>query len=169
MTPVPKSSSLQSWLSRDSRPWDRETVFWIHIQLDLLSSAEIPRPTFLIMKTSAYRTARAALGSIPKRSYSQHAAPRHLMSISDLTPSEFSKLVRNAAAHKQAVKAGQAPSALNARLAGQTVAMMFNKRSTRTRVSTEAAVTLLGGHAMFLGKDDIQLGVGFSSKSAGRS
>ena len=35
----------------------------------------------------------------------------------------------------------------------------FNKRSTRTRVSTEAAVTTMGGHAMFLGKDDIQLGV----------
>ena len=35
----------------------------------------------------------------------------------------------------------------------------FNKRSTRTRVSTEAAVTTMGGHPMFLGKDDIQLGV----------
>jgi ornithine carbamoyltransferase len=37
--------------------------------------------------------------------------------------------------------------------------MMFSKRSTRTRVSTEAAVAMMGGHAMFLGKDDIQLGV----------
>jgi ornithine carbamoyltransferase len=37
--------------------------------------------------------------------------------------------------------------------------MMFNKRSTRTRVSTEAAVAIMGGHPMFLGKDDIQLGV----------
>jgi ornithine carbamoyltransferase len=37
--------------------------------------------------------------------------------------------------------------------------MMFNKRSTRTRVSTEGAVVQLGGHPMFLGKDDIQLGV----------
>ena len=35
----------------------------------------------------------------------------------------------------------------------------FNKRSTRTRVSTEAAVATMGGHPMFLGKDDIQLGV----------
>jgi ornithine carbamoyltransferase len=37
--------------------------------------------------------------------------------------------------------------------------MMFSKRSTRTRVSTEGAVVQLGGHPMFLGKDDIQLGV----------
>lgn len=44
-------------------------------------------------------------------------------------------------------------------LAGKTVAMMFSKRSTRTRVSTEAAVAQLGGQPMFLGKDDIQLGV----------
>ncbi|KAI9843874.1 MAG: ornithine carbamoyltransferase [Sclerophora amabilis] len=36
---------------------------------------------------------------------------------------------------------------------------MFNKRSTRTRVSTEGAVVTMGGHPMFLGKDDIQLGV----------
>ncbi len=36
---------------------------------------------------------------------------------------------------------------------------MFNKRSTRTRVSTESAVSIMGGHPMFLGKDDIQLGV----------
>ena len=91
------------------------------------------------------------------------------MSISDLTPGEFSTLVRRAAAHKKTVKAGQAPPVLTVGLAGQTVAMMFNKRSTRTRVSTEAAVTLLGGHAMFLGKDDIQLGVCFLSKRAGRS
>lgn len=35
----------------------------------------------------------------------------------------------------------------------------FNKRSTRTRVSTEAATATMGGHPMFLGKDDIQLGV----------
>jgi ornithine carbamoyltransferase len=81
------------------------------------------------------------------------------MSISDLTPAEFATLVRNASSRKVAVKSGDLPPGMNAGLAGQTVAMMFSKRSTRTRVSTEAAVTMLGGHAMFLGKDDIQLGV----------
>lgn len=86
------------------------------------------------------------------------------MSISDLSPAEFTQLVLNASRRKEKVKmalrAGQPVKLSNGGpLLGQTVAMMFSKRSTRTRVSTEAAVTLLGGHPMFLGKDDIQLGV----------
>lgn len=81
------------------------------------------------------------------------------MSIKDLKPDELSALVRRAATHKTAVKSGNISKELSTSLAGQTVAMMFSKRSTRTRVSTEAAVALMGGHPMFLGKDDIQLGV----------
>ncbi|KAF4123792.1 ornithine carbamoyltransferase [Geosmithia morbida] len=111
-----------------------------------------------------FSTLRATLNGVQKRAYSSASsssslqAPRHLLSISDLAPAEFTSLVRNAASRKQAVKAGQTPGSLAAGLANQTIAMMFSKRSTRTRVSTEAAVTLLGGHPMFLGKDDIQLG-----------
>lgn len=86
-------------------------------------------------------------------------APRHLLSIADLTPTEFATLVRNAASHKRAIKSGAIPERLIGSLSGKTVAMMFNKRSTRTRVSTEAAAVQMGGHPMFLGKDDIQLGV----------
>ncbi|KAM5435725.1 ornithine carbamoyltransferase [Microsporum ferrugineum] len=85
--------------------------------------------------------------------------PRHLLSISNLTPAEFTALVRNGLSHKQAVKSGSIPNSLVGALSGQTVAMVFNKRSSRTRVSTEGAVTRMGGHPMFLGKDDIQLGV----------
>ncbi|KAK2793514.1 ornithine carbamoyltransferase [Onygenales sp. PD_12] len=95
------------------------------------------------------------------RPYSSAApsSPRHFLSIADLTPSELTTLVRNAAAHKQAMKSGSIPEALMGSLSRKTVAMMFSKRSTRTRVSTEAAVVAMGGHPMFLGKDDIQLGV----------
>ncbi|KAG6032631.1 hypothetical protein E4U41_007179 [Claviceps citrina] len=113
------------------------------------------------MKLSPH-TARLAINGLQRRAYSQSTAsapPRHFMSVADLTPAEFTSLVRNAARRKQSVKAGQTPTALSTSLSGQTVAMMFSKRSTRTRVSTEAAVKILGGHAMFLGKDDIQLGV----------
>jgi ornithine carbamoyltransferase len=86
-------------------------------------------------------------------------APRHLLSIADLTPAEFTTLVRNGASYKNAIKSGCIPTKLLGSLSGKTIAMMFNKRSTRTRVSTEAAVATMGGHPMFLGKDDIQLGV----------
>ena len=86
-------------------------------------------------------------------------APRHLLSIADLTPAELTTLVRNAHQHKQAIKSGSIPRNLLGALAGKTVAMTFSKRSTRTRVSTEGAVVTMGGHPMFLGKEDIQLGV----------
>jgi ornithine carbamoyltransferase len=87
-------------------------------------------------------------------------APRHLLSIADLTPAELTTLVRNADAHKQAIKStGEVPHGMRQSLAGRTVAMTFSKRSTRTRVSTEGAIAALGGSPMFLGKDDIQLGV----------
>lgn len=102
-------------------------------------------------------------GSNQLRRYSipngQSAGPRHLLSIADLTPTEFATLVRNASSHKQAIKAGLIPESLQGTLNGKTVAMMFNKRSTRTRISTEGAVVKMGGHPMFLGKEDIQLGV----------
>jgi ornithine carbamoyltransferase len=45
-------------------------------------------------------------------------------------------------------------------LAGQTLAMIFEKSSTRTRASFEVGMTKLGGHAMFLSTSDIQLGRG---------
>ncbi|KAE9377751.1 ornithine carbamoyltransferase [Stipitochalara longipes BDJ] len=119
--------------------------------------------------TAHLRPARAALQQLSKaskRNYSSSAtpatspfAPRHLLSIADLTPTELTTLVRNASSHKTAIKSGLVPKNLLGALSGKTVAMMFNKRSTRTRVSTEAAVATMGGHAMFLGKDDIQLGV----------
>jgi ornithine carbamoyltransferase len=111
------------------------------------------------MQRTALRSVNSAMNRLQTRSLSSKAAPRHLTSIADLSPAEFTKLVLNASHYKTAVKSGQTPKSLSNSLAGQTVAMMFNKRSTRTRVSTEAAVTIMGGHPMFLGKDDIQLGV----------
>lgn len=113
---------------------------------------------------TACRTIKSAMAHLQTRSISSAARPRHLLSISDLTPAEFTKLVLNASAYKTAVKAAFAagehpPKPLHGALTGKTVALMFSKRSTRTRVSTESAVQLMSGHPMFLGKDDIQLGV----------
>lgn len=112
----------------------------------------------VVMRSSTIRLAKGAFSNVQARSYSAEAGKiRHFMSIKDLTRDEFATLVRNAAIHKKAAKAGN--FSLSSSLAGRTVPMMFSKRSTRTRVSTEGAVTLMGGNPMFLGKDDIQLGV----------
>lgn len=111
---------------------------------------------FRVARTAAIR---ASWGS-GCRAYSSAASkPRHLMCINDLTPTEFTTLVRNAAASKAAVAKNDKLGALGTSLTGKTIAMMFSKLSTRTRVSSEGAVALMGGHPMFLGKNDIQLGV----------
>ena len=81
------------------------------------------------------------------------------MSIADLSPQELTALVRNASAHKTAAKSSSLPAHFTSSLAGKTIALTFSKRSTRTRVSTEAAAAMMGAHPMFLGSQDIQLGV----------
>ena len=86
-------------------------------------------------------------------------APRHLLSIADLSTKELTALVLNAAKHKTNLKSGKSLPDLAGSLTGKTIAVMFSKRSTRTRVSTEGAVVAMGGHPMFLGSNDIQLGV----------
>lgn len=50
-------------------------------------------------------------------------------------------------------------SALTRPLVGKSIAAIFQKRSTRTRVSTETGMGLMGGQTLFLSSDDIQLGV----------
>ena len=86
-------------------------------------------------------------------------SPRHLLSIADLSSAELTSIVQRACEIKRIVKHGDTGNTGKGQMAGKSVAMMFGKRSTRTRVSTESAVAHLGGSSMFLGKDDIQLGV----------
>lgn len=57
-------------------------------------------------------------------------------------------------------KSGSKPKPLD----GESMAMIFQKRSTRTRVSTETGIAMMGGHALFLGPSDVQLGVNESMR-----
>ena len=82
------------------------------------------------------------------------------LDIDDVTPAELDALLDRAAA----MKAGET----DPRLGDATLGMIFEKPSTRTRVSFETGMTRLGGHAMFLGPDDIQLGHGEPLKDTAR-
>jgi len=78
-------------------------------------------------------------------------AQRHFLSLKDWSRDEIELLFEQAAA----IKAN--PEGYQTALAGQALAMIFQKPSTRTRVSFEVGMYQLGGRALFLGKDDIQL------------
>ncbi|MGD8454388.1 MAG: ornithine carbamoyltransferase [Phycisphaerae bacterium] len=79
---------------------------------------------------------------------------RNLLSMKDLTGEEIEAILARAAE----LKADRAKVFREAPLAGKTLAMIFQKPSLRTRVSFEAGMTNLGGHAIYLAPSDIKLG-----------
>ncbi|MDX1644550.1 MAG: ornithine carbamoyltransferase, partial [Thermoanaerobaculia bacterium] len=87
---------------------------------------------------------------------------RDFISIHDLTAAEIYALLELGIA----VKAE--PERFAERLAGQSLAMVFQKSSTRTRVSFEVGTLQLGGHALFLSSRDIQLGRGETIEDTAR-
>ena len=82
---------------------------------------------------------------------------KHFLKETDFTASGLGEVFALAQSYKQ--KRGRQATPV---LAGQTWALIFTKSSTRTRVSFEVGVQELGGHPLFLSKNDIQLGRGES-------
>jgi ornithine carbamoyltransferase len=78
---------------------------------------------------------------------------RDLLTILDIDTEEILTLLERAAALKSLHRQGQDPKPL----AGKTLALIFEKPSTRTRVSFEAGVTHLGGSSIYLGRKDSQM------------
>lgn len=89
-------------------------------------------------------------------------AERDLLSIDDLSSAELRMLLESAA------EAKDQPASWSRRLDGKQVALIFEKSSTRTRVSFEVAVTSMGGHALVLRGDELQLGRGETIEDTGR-
>lgn len=79
---------------------------------------------------------------------------RNLVSLAGLTTGEIWEILETAQHLKRELRAG-VPHRL---LSGKTLAMVFQKPSLRTRVSFETGMWQLGGHAIYLGPDDIKLG-----------
>ncbi|MGB8215667.1 MAG: ornithine carbamoyltransferase [Candidatus Methanoperedens sp.] len=90
--------------------------------------------------------------------------PSHLLSLTDLSYSEIINLLDTASDLKEKRIRGKMSGAAESR----TLAMLFEKSSTRTRISFEAAMTELGGHAIYLNYKDIQLGRGESIADTAR-
>lgn len=83
-------------------------------------------------------------------------AVRHFLTLLDLTPQELNRLIDRAIEMKRdLVKIRQEEPFKN-----QVLGMIFEKSSTRTRISFEAGIAQLGGHGLFLSSRDTQLGRG---------
>jgi len=103
----------------------------------------------------------------------------HLMTLADLSPSQIRQIIRYSHNLKQqslpwldplgSKRAGNtAPRLPPQSLFNKTIALLFSKRSTRTRLAAETSSALLGGRALFLGLNDIQLGINESPRDTAR-
>jgi ornithine carbamoyltransferase len=81
---------------------------------------------------------------------------RHFISLLDLSPEELMSLLDRAAELKNEVRQGRYSQSLQ----GRTLALLFDKSSTRTRVSFEAGMNQLGGYTLFLSPAEAQIGRG---------
>ena len=80
--------------------------------------------------------------------------PRHFLDLCDFEPATLRQILDVASGFKQAGRVSSRP------LAGRTLAMIFERPSTRTRVSFEVAMRQLGGDAVVLSGAELQLGRG---------
>jgi len=80
-------------------------------------------------------------------------AVQHFLTLKDLAPPDIIKIVERASELKR-------DEILSPTLSGRTLALLFDKSSTRTRVAFEVAMTKLGGSTLFLSRQDSQIGRG---------
>ena len=83
-------------------------------------------------------------------------SPRHLLTLRDISTDELRQIIERAIEMKALHKQGNQQLSLD----GKVLGMIFEKSSTRTRVSFEAGMAQLGGSALFLSPRDTQLGRG---------
>lgn len=87
---------------------------------------------------------------------------RDFLTVDDVSPKELDHLL------ELAVEVKRSPGDFASRLTGASVALIFEKPSTRTRVSLEVAVASAGGHPLALSSSELQLGRGETIEDTGR-
>lgn len=85
---------------------------------------------------------------------------QHFLTLSDLPGSTLKSLIDNSISLKKELRAAAPGGSAPAPMQGKVLGMIFEKASTRTRVSFEAGMAQLGGDAIFLSPADTQLGRG---------
>ena len=93
------------------------------------------------------------------------SVPSHLVSAADFGQLGLGRLLDRA----ESLKAARAARQLPPLLAGRQVALLFEKPSLRTRVTFDLAVSSLGGHAVYLGPDEVGLGRRETAADVGRN
>lgn len=97
-------------------------------------------------------------------------APRHLLNLSDLGPGGLRRVLDHARARKAARRGlPQGAPDSDAPLAGHVLAALFEKPSTRTRLSFDIAMRQLGGDALTIAAGDLQLGRGETLEDTARA
>ena len=86
------------------------------------------------------------------------ATPRHFLDLTDVDAKELRRILDMAASIKKARRKGE--HAASRPLTGKTLAMIFDKPSTRTRVSFDVGMRELGGETIMLTGAEMQLGRG---------
>jgi len=89
---------------------------------------------------------------------------KHLLSLEQLARADMERILADAPAFKK-----ERGHHSKLPLSRQTWALIFNKSSTRTRVSFEVGIRELGGEALFLSANDIQMGRGEPIKDTARA
>ncbi|KAK4399349.1 Ornithine carbamoyltransferase, chloroplastic [Sesamum angolense] len=138
-SPDSASVSSTSWRSRATQ------------NLRRFSGVSVPAPAIL------RRVSCQAVSSAPSSSVDAKAKAglKDFLHISDFDKETILKILDRAKEVKELIKSGER-TYLPCK--GKTMAMIFAKPSMRTRVSFETGFYLLGGHALYLGPDDIQMG-----------
>ena len=111
----------------------------------------------------SFRSSLQTTRALPPLARPRTLIGRDLLSLADLAPAETTFLI------DLGIRVKTQPSLYRQSLEGKTLAMLFEKPSLRTRVTFEVGMSQLGGHALYLGSQEVGLGKREAIKDVARN